>query len=118
MPETSPTYLAADAHFKGEIVSSGVVRIAGELEGRIAAQAEVLVETGGVCKATIEAATVTVEGAVEGEIRGRSRVTLAETARVHADITAGAISIAEGATFVGNLRIGRDATAPHTAPHT
>lgn len=100
------TVIGADTRIKGEMFFDKSARILGKFEGRIAAKGEVQVGQGAVCQAAVEAERVIVDGAVEGPIVARERLTLTANATVRGDLTAGTLVVAEGATFVGNCNVG------------
>jgi cytoskeletal protein CcmA (bactofilin family) len=85
---------------------NGSAQILGTFEGRITSKGEVFIGEGAACKASIEAARVIVEGAVEGDITAHERAELHPTACVTGDLAARALIVAEGATFTGHFRVG------------
>ncbi len=103
------TVIGADTHIKGEMTFQGSARILGTFEGKISAQGELQVAEGATCKATVEAATVLVDGAVEGNLTARERVQLNPKARIQGDLVAAKLVVAEGASFVGHCTVGPDA---------
>ncbi len=107
--ETQITTIGRDAKFKGELIIEQSARILGNFEGRIVSQGEVHIAEGALCKATVEARSVIVDGNVEGDILARERLSLSGKARVKGDITAAAIIVAEGATYVGQCKVGPQA---------
>jgi cytoskeletal protein CcmA (bactofilin family) len=100
------TVIGRDAHFKGEIIDAGRVNVFGVFEGKIASVGAVQVDSGAQCDATIEAERVVVDGAVHGDITASDVLTLDENARVEGDIVAGTLVVKDGASFIGNCRVG------------
>gem|GEM_PF-564663 len=105
------TVLGRDAKFKGELTFDSSLKVLGLLEGVIRAGGEVTIAEGGLIKGDVEAATIIVEGTVEGDLIAKSRLHLTAKARVVGDITAASLVVAEGATFIGHCRVGGDAIA-------
>lgn len=103
------TVIGPDTHIKGEMVFDSTARILGTFEGRITAKGEVQIGDGATCKATVEGQTVVVDGLVEGDVIARERVQLNAKARVIGDVIAATLVVAEGACFVGNVKVGADA---------
>lgn len=114
------TVLGKDCTFKGDLVFSGACRILGGFEGTILArtdlghlppeaESEVRVEIGGVTRARIEADRVVVEGLHTGDIIARTSLHLGRDAKVKGDVTAGALSVSEGASFEGRVCVGPEA---------
>lgn len=116
MSEAQTTVIGRDAKIKGEMTFEQSARILGTFEGKITAKGDVQVGEGAVCRASVEATTVMVDGLIEGDVMARERVELTAKARVKGDLCAGALVVADGASFVGHCRVGPDATnAEHTA---
>lgn len=108
---THTTVIAGDAQIRGEVTLGASSRIHGKIDGTIHASGEVTLGGESTCTADITAASVIVEGKVEGDISARQMIELRGSAVVKGDIAASAISIAEGATFSGQCRIGPGAGA-------
>lgn len=104
------TIIGKDAVLKGEMSFDSSARILGTFEGRMTAKGEVHVAEGAICKAALEAKTVVLEGAVEGNILARERLIVGSKAKVRGDIIATQISVAEGAVLFGQIRVGPSAT--------
>ncbi len=104
------TTIGPDARFKGELSFDSAAKIQGTLEGSIAAKGKVFIAHGSTCKASIEAKEVEVEGKIEGNVVATDRIELKPKGIVKGDITAGRMSMADGASIDGHLRIGAAAT--------
>ncbi|QOI99416.1 MAG: polymer-forming cytoskeletal protein [Phycisphaeraceae bacterium] len=104
--ETHVTIIGRDARFKGEMAFDNSCKILGSFEGRIVSQGEIHIADGASCKASIEAKSVMVEGIVEGDVMARERLSLTAKAKVRGDIVAAALVVAEGASFVGQCKVG------------
>lgn len=116
MSEAQTTVIGRDAKIKGEMSFEQSARILGTFEGKIIAKGDVQVGEGAVCRASVEATTVMVDGLIEGDVLARDRVELTAKARVKGDLCAGALVVADGASFIGHCRVGPDAThAEHPA---
>jgi cytoskeletal protein CcmA (bactofilin family) len=93
--------------FKGELSADEDLVIQGTIEGTIAHHKKNLtVGKEGRVKADINAASVTIEGHVEGDIHGDDFVELAKSAVVTGNIFCGRIKMADGATFNGSIEMG------------
>jgi cytoskeletal protein CcmA (bactofilin family) len=103
------TVIGPDTHIKGEMVFDSTARILGTFEGRVIAKGEIQIGEGAACKAAVEGTIVIVDGLIEGDVTARERVQLNSKARVIGDIVAATLVVAEGATFIGNCRVGADA---------
>lgn len=109
MAETETTLIGRDATIKGEISFAGPARILGNIEGRIIARSELLIGETAICKAAVQGAHIRVEGVIEGDVIATDRAELTSKARVKGDLSAGALVVAEGATFIGHCRVGPEA---------
>lgn len=95
-----PSLLSADICIKGDVRSSGEIQVDGRIEGDVDADCVVVSEHGTV-NGTVAARTVRVLGTVTGAITAGS-IRLARTARLTGDIVHDALSIEEGAIFLGH----------------
>src|SRR5690606_29130148 len=97
--------------FKGELSADEDLVIQGTIEGTIAHHKKNLtVGKEGRVKADINAASVTIQGQVEGDIHGDEFVELAESAVVTGNIYSPRIRMADGARFNGSINMGSQAT--------
>ena len=103
------TIIGPDTHIKGEMSFDNTARLLGSFEGQITAKGELQVAEGAKCRASVEASRVTVDGMVEGNMVARERVSLNANASMKGDLTASKLVVAEGATFVGHVKVGPDA---------
>jgi|GEM_PF-558866 len=99
------TVIGPDAEIAGEMAFGGNARVLGRFEGRISAKGEVEIGQGARCRATIEAASVVIDGQVEGDVIARDRVRLGANARVIGDVTARTLAVSEGAHWVGRCNV-------------
>lgn len=94
--------------FKGELSADEDLVIQGTIEGTIAHHKKNLtVGKEGRVKADINAASVTIEGHVDGDIHGDDFVELAKSAVVTGNIFSPRIKMADGARFNGSIDMGR-----------
>lgn len=103
------TVIGPDTQIKGEMTFEGSAKILGKFDGKIVSKGEVQIGQGAICKATIEAGTVIVDGEVAGNITARERVKLNNSAKVTGDMVAKTLIVAEGATFQGQYQVGPEA---------
>jgi cytoskeletal protein CcmA (bactofilin family) len=112
--DQNTTIISENTSFKGEMSFTGTAIILGQFEGAIIADGEVQVGEGALCQAQVDALKIIVHGRIVGDIIGRERVELHETAQVEGDITAASLSVKDGAAFFGNCRVGEAAVAEAT----
>jgi cytoskeletal protein CcmA (bactofilin family) len=93
--------------FKGELSADEDLVIQGTIEGTIAHHKKNLtVGREGRVRADINAASVVIEGHVDGDIHGDDFVELAKSAVVTGNIFCGRIKMADGARFNGSIEMG------------
>lgn len=96
------------ATFKGEFTFEGNARIQGTVEGTISSTGEVRVEQGGFVKGNIYAATICIDGKVEGDLTATERLELLSHAEAKGDIACRTLVVVQGAAFVGHVNVGPD----------
>ena len=89
----------------GRVVGSGVVEIAGRVEGAVEVDGTVVVARGGSVVGDAGGREVRVEGRVEGRGVAGERATLAASGRVEGDVAAPRVVIDEGAFLKGSVRM-------------
>jgi len=103
---------------RGDLESNGVVKVEGTVDGHVRARHQVLVAKEGAVHGDIETTEAVVGGTVSGAIRADERVEVQAGASVEGDITTKRISVAEGASLNGLIRMGAaaEATTPEKTP--
>jgi cytoskeletal protein CcmA (bactofilin family) len=104
------TFIGNDVLIKGEITVEKGLRVDGKIEGVVSTKGKVHVGKSGQLNAEVNAGSVTVEGKVKGNIIASERATLEATSNVCGDLTATRLVVNEGATFVGKVNVGPEAT--------
>jgi len=88
---------------EGEITSDDEVVVAGTVRGKLSVDAPVTIDAGAVVEADIGAASLSVGGSVTGNVIASERVDLLGGARLIGDVKAARLTIADGASFKGNV---------------
>lgn len=99
---SAPSILSVDLKVTGDIVAVGEIHVSGMVKGDVVAKQLTIGETGTVI-GSIEADSVMVAGTLTGRLSA-TKVVLASTSRVVADITHVSLSIEPGAVFEGYSR--------------
>lgn len=89
------------SRFEGKLTFEGTVQIGGEFVGEIFTNDTLVVAGGAAVQAEIEADTVVIEGAVEGNIFARTRVIMHPPATFKGTVTSPSLRIDEGVVFEG-----------------
>lgn len=88
---------------EGEVTSDEEVVVAGTVRGKLSAEGPVTIEAGAVVEADIGASSLSVGGQVTGNVAVSDRVDLLGGARLVGDVKAARLTIADGASFKGNV---------------
>ena len=97
------TIIGQGITIEGEITSDEDVVVAGTVRGKLTAEGPVTIEAGGIVEADIGAASLAVGGTVTGNVVASDRVDLLAGGRLVGDVKASRITIADGASFKGNV---------------
>ncbi|MBM4218828.1 MAG: polymer-forming cytoskeletal protein [Gammaproteobacteria bacterium] len=100
------TIIAAGLTFEGKIEGSGHVRISGRFKGDVYLDGTLTVDSGAHLAGAVRAGSVVVAGEIEGNIEGSQRVELHQTGIVNGDISAGSLTVADGARMRGKAEFG------------
>jgi cytoskeletal protein CcmA (bactofilin family) len=103
------TLIAPDTHIRGEVTFQNPAQILGRVEGKVTSSSELLIGASAECRATVQAATLIVEGTVEGDVIATDRLELNASAKITGDLVASRLVVAEGATFSGHCLVGPEA---------
>lgn len=75
--------------------------------GEVLTRGTIFVGPKGIVKGNLSATEVEVEGAVDGTVKAVERLTLKKTGSIVGDLTAKKLVVEEGASVLGELRIGQ-----------
>lgn len=97
---------------RGDVTGNEDLMIQGSVDGTVDLEKHnVTVGPEGRVKADISGRTVTIEGEVEGNVRGQEQVALRSASKVTGDIVAPRVVLEDGATFLGSIDMSRKPTA-------
>jgi cytoskeletal protein CcmA (bactofilin family) len=110
--------IGAGSMVKGDIHSRGTLRIDGNIEGKVTADATVIVGSKGVVKGNVSANHVVVGGSIHGNVAAREKVEILSTGRLYGDVTTPAAKfvVAEGVIFEGRCTMCQPETAKQRLP--
>ncbi len=103
--EAPETTLGEGVTFRGELSFERLLRIDGTFEGELLSQGKVIVGPKGKVKANLNLREAIIEGEVTGNLTIQERLELRGEAVVHGDIVAKTLSMDEGVTLVGAVRV-------------
>lgn len=117
MMSSSKNVLANDVEIKGSIKFSHDLIIDGRIEGEVISDGALTIGENALIKGEVKTRSVIIFGKVEGNITVQERCELKSNAVLVGDISAGTLSIEEGATFMGQSQVGkRESGAKPGAP--
>ena len=97
------TIIGQGITIEGEITSDEEVVVAGTVRGKLNVDGPVTIDAGAVVEADIGATSLAVGGSVTGNVTASERVDLLSGARLIGDVKAARLTIADGASFKGNV---------------
>jgi cytoskeletal protein CcmA (bactofilin family) len=87
--------------FEGNLSFSGIVRIAGIVNGSVFSNDTLIISEGAVINADIHANIVVISGTVKGNIKANSKVEIRRPARFEGTINSPSLIVEEGVIFHG-----------------
>lgn len=97
--------IASGMTVTGDIVSSGVVKVEGRVEGSIRSGRQVLIGRQGEVKGDIETREAIIGGEVSGSITASERTEIQGTAKIDGDIHTKTVVVLEGGVINGSVRM-------------
>lgn len=91
--------------FKGELSAEEDLILFGRVEGSVKHTENLTIGVGGVVVGDVKARVITVKGTVEGDLEATESIVVSPTANVTGDLVAPRVSVVEGATFNGAVRM-------------
>lgn len=98
--------LAEGVVVTGRITGDGDLEIRGRVDGEVDIQGDLTLTDGGLARASLSGARVTIAGAVVGDVTGTEAIVLEASARVVGNLRAPRIAVALGAQIRGELDMG------------
>jgi len=95
-----------DSVFNGKIISEGIFRLDGKVEGEILHRGTLILGETAVIKGKLEVHAMTLNGMVEGEVIAKERVEILDKGRLFGIISTPVIVIQDGGVFEGNCNMG------------
>jgi cytoskeletal protein CcmA (bactofilin family) len=105
------TVIGRGVRIHGRVTGDADLTIEGHVEGEVSVSGEVTIDAGALIGANVSGRTITVRGAVRGDLTAEEAVRLEEGARVVGDLKAPRIAIAKGALVRGLVQTGASSGA-------
>jgi cytoskeletal protein CcmA (bactofilin family) len=91
---------------EGKIEGDADVRIAGKFKGDIQIKGDLNIEKGAHLTAKIQAGTVTIGGALDGNVVAGAQVKILESGQLIGDLKAKSLTVAAGSKMRGHVEFG------------
>lgn len=98
--------IGAGTSIEGDVVSSGDIRIDGNLKGTLKTRGKLVVGPSGSVEGEVSCQNADVSGHVRGKLVVTDLLSLKATAKVGGEITTGKLAIEPGADFSGSCSMG------------
>ncbi len=109
--ERDVTVFGVKTKFRGLLKFTEELHIAGSFDGTIDAQGALVIKKGASCTADyIKAASIILEGSVQGNLTAGDRIEMRTGSSVRGNITASRLRIADGVSFEGSVEMIRNNT--------
>lgn len=113
---TTQSVLSSEVEITGTVKASGSIRIDGKLDGELTCAGDAVIGKGATIKGNITVNSVSVAGAVSGNILAKDRIELKSSAKVMGDIKAKRLAVEDGVTFVGKSEVNPSGGPVSVAP--
>ncbi|HUL32016.1 MAG TPA: polymer-forming cytoskeletal protein [Thermodesulfobacteriota bacterium] len=95
-----------DASLEGKMVSEGIFRLDGKVEGEINHRGTLIIGETAVVKGKVEATTLILNGTLEGEVTAGERMEIQANGKLFGNIFTPIFVIQDGGIFEGYCRMG------------
>jgi cytoskeletal protein CcmA (bactofilin family) len=97
------TVVGEGLSIEGDLSSDEEVVVHGSVRGKLTTSDQVSIGGSGVVQADVSGASVSIAGQVTGDVTASERVDLQSGGRLVGDVKAARFTIADGASFKGNV---------------
>lgn len=104
--EQEITQIGHSVTIKGDISGKSDVRVAGNINGSIAIEGELIIEKQGYIEGEVKTTSAVVAGSVKGNIDCSEKLILESSSQFVGNIKTKLLIIQEGAVFQGNCQMG------------
>jgi cytoskeletal protein CcmA (bactofilin family) len=99
------TLIGKDTVIKGDLRSSGSVKIDGQIEGNIAVKESIVIGKDAMVKGNSSCRNAIIGGKIQGNIEAQELLEYQSGAQMVGDITCKGLIVQEGVLFEGNCRM-------------
>jgi cytoskeletal protein CcmA (bactofilin family) len=105
LSQNETSYFGKNLKIKGRVSGNGDIIILGGLDGEFDLRGRVKVAQSAKIKGEVKADVISVNGSVRGSLVAKERIHLDQTARIEGQINTPRLSISEGASFDGEIKM-------------
>jgi len=116
LSQNETSYFGKDLTIKGSVSGNGNVIILGNLDGKFNLRGRVKIAQPAKIKGEVRADVISVNGVVQGSLIAKERLHLDQTARIEGQMATPRLSISEGASFDGEVKMSDSSPRPSMAP--
>ena len=116
--DSDTAFFGAKLSIKGKVTGSGNLIVMGKLEGEVDLAGEIVVAAPAVLNGEIRAVTLAVSGNVTGTLTAGKKIHLEKSAVVSGRMSTPRLSVADGATFNGEIEIKKTADSAASSKRT
>jgi cytoskeletal protein CcmA (bactofilin family) len=110
LSQNETSYFGKNLMIKGRVSGNGNVIILGGFDGEFNLRGRVKIAQPAKIKGEVRADVISVNGNVQGKLAAQQRLHLDQTARIEGQISTPKLSIAEGASFNGEISMSGNVT--------
>ena len=103
--EQFETTIGPSVKVEGDLVTADNIKIDGIVSGKVHTDANLSIGPAATIEASVGAASATVSGKIQGNVKIQDFLHLTATARIYGDIEAANLQIDRGAFFAGNCKM-------------
>jgi cytoskeletal protein CcmA (bactofilin family) len=113
--QNETSYFGKNLKIKGRVSGNGDIIILGGLNGEFDLRGRVKIAQSAKINGEVKADVISVNGSVQGSLAAKERIHLDRTARIDGQINTPRLSISEGASFDGEVKM-RDRSKKPSKP--
>ena len=110
--QNETSYFGRNLKIKGRVSGNGDIIILGRLEGEFDLRGRVKVAQSAKINGEVKADVISVNGSVQGSLAAKERIHQDQTARIEGQINTPRLSISEGASFDGEVKMSDRSSKP------
>ena len=114
----NPSKISSEVEITGTVKTSGNIQIDGKLSGDLDCTGDATIGKTASIKGNLNVNSISVAGAVTGNIMAKDRIEMKSSARVQGDIKAKRLAVEDGVSFVGKSEVNPSGGPPPSTPQT